>query len=131
MVKRGPKRKRLVLCSIISSITDIQYFAFCHKEGYQPEVHSQKNQLTAQTSVEISFLGSPKDSIFYSIARFFLSESNTVLSPECKIGCNANNLDLYRSTYNIAVDPHMVPIVSTVDTMGTIWGSTAMLYVLL
>ena len=32
-----------------------------------------------QTSPEISFLGSPKDSIFYSIARFFLSECNTVL----------------------------------------------------
>ncbi len=28
-----------------------------------------------QTSVEISFLGSPKDSIFYSIARFFYQNS--------------------------------------------------------
>ncbi len=31
--------------------------------------HSPQSYL--QTSVEISFLGSPKDSIFYSIARFF------------------------------------------------------------
>ncbi len=28
-----------------------------------------------------------------------------------------NNLDLYRSTCNMAVDPHMAPIVSTVDTL--------------
>ncbi len=40
-----------------------------------------------QTSMEISFLGSLEDSIFYSIARFVLSESNTVLPPEC---CSKN-----------------------------------------
>ncbi len=79
-----------------------------------------KCEHSKQTSPEISFLGSLEDSIFYSIA---ISESNTVLPPECS--CKnlqgskevANNLDLYRSTCNIAVDPHMVPILSTVDTL--------------
>ncbi len=66
---------------------------------------------TRQTSPEISFLDSLEDSIFYSIARCFLSKSNTVLPPECS-GKNlqgskqvANNLDLCRSICNIAVDP--------------------------
>ncbi len=34
-----------------------------------------------QTSEEISFLGNLEDSIFYSIARYYLLEINTVLQP--------------------------------------------------
>ena len=37
-----------------------------------------------QTTEEISFLGSLEDSIFYSIARYFLLEINTVLPPSGK-----------------------------------------------
>ena len=38
-----------------------------------------KNMVSFSDFSEISFLGSLEDSIFYSIARFFLSDSNTVL----------------------------------------------------
>ncbi len=78
-------------------------------------------------------MGSPKDSIFYSIARFFYQRAilcchqNPVANNLQGSKSVANNLDLYRSTCNIAVDPHMVPIVSTVDTLcieqtSPLWG---------
>ncbi len=43
--------------------------------------------MDVQTSPEIPFLGSLEDSIFYSIARFFLSETGIVLTE--------HNVDLY------------------------------------
>ncbi len=48
-------------------------------EEFRPVLHrvslsgtvTSRYRKSMQTSVEISFLGSPKDSIFYSMARFF------------------------------------------------------------
>ncbi len=79
--------------------------------------------ILSQTSPEISFLGSLEDSIFYSKANFFYQKvilcchQNAVAINLQSSKWVANNLDLYRSTCNIAVDPQLVPIVSTVDAL--------------
>ncbi len=78
---------------------------------------------STQTSLEISFMGSLEDSIFSSIAWFFYQKAilccrqNAVSNTLQGSKQVANNLDLYRSTCNIAVDPHMMLIVSTVEPL--------------
>ncbi len=76
-----------------------------------------------QTSVEISFLGSPKDSIFYSIARFLFIRMQYCAATIIlwKIASRAQNRlqIIWISIDRIeSVDPHMAPIVSTVEPLA-------------
>ena len=78
-------------------------------------IESNRDFLTIrQTSPEISFLGSLEDSIFYSIARFFIRK---LYCAATRIQWQLTSSIQKRNTCNIAVDPHMVPIGSTVEPL--------------